>query len=589
MRYSNRRGVASGLAALAMAAISASALLTQPLSANAATASGAGHDLTRQEIHKLLNPGPRVHSFLNDAWRKKVGASSAGSAAAASNLVYHGGQVMSSANNSVPIFWEPPTLQSGAAAVVAANYNTLVQRYFQDVGGNGLNQVNAQYYEVISGTQHFIMNSSHMVSAIVDTSPYPIAGSGCAGNGANCIDDAQVQAEVTKVITANALPVNKSTMYFVFTASGEASCFGPTQCFKPAGSTGSNFVFCAYHSFYPLSGQNVIYANMPYGASAFQNGCTSLSSFPNGSAADIVLSTTSHEHMEATTDPYLDAWFDVNGEENGDKCAYNYGALNFDGGLANELWNGNFYALQQEWSNATTACSQGAPVSGQPTVSVGDVSIAEGNSGTTTLSVPLTLSATSASNVSVTFTTANATATAPSDYVAKTNTRTFAPGQTTLALLITINGDTVVEPNETFNINLSNPVGATIAKGVGVETITNDDAVAGPTFSIGDVSILEGNSGTKQLIFTITLSAAQAGTTTVQYATADGTASAGSDYVAKSGAATFTPGLLTRHVAVTINGDTTIEGNETVFVNLSAPVGATLAKAQGIGTITNDD
>ena len=110
-----------------------------------------------------------------------------------------------------------------------------------------------------------------------------------------------------------------------------------------------------------------------------------------------------------------------------------------------------------------------------------------------------------------------------------------------------------------------------------------------PTLSINSVSANEGNSGTTPFTFTVTLSAASASTVTVSFATSNGTATAGSDYVAASGVLTFTPGQTTQTITVNVNGDTTVEPNETFLVTLSAPANATLAVAQGTGTIVNDD
>ena len=217
------------------------------------------------------------------------------------------------------------------------------------------------------------------------------------------------------------------------------------------------------------------------------------------------------------------------------------------------------------------------------------MSVVEGNSGGTSLAFTVTLSAASGSTVTVNYATANGTATAGSDYVAQSGTLTFAAGQTSKTITLTVNGDTAVEANETFFVNLSSPSGATIADAQGQGTITNDDSAALPTLSINDVSDVEGNSGGRSLGFVVSLSAASASTVTVNYATANGTATAGSDYVAQSGTLSFAAGQLTKAVIVSINGDTTFEANETFFVNLSAPSGATLADAQGQGTITNDD
>jgi hypothetical protein len=112
---------------------------------------------------------------------------------------------------------------------------------------------------------------------------------------------------------------------------------------------------------------------------------------------------------------------------------------------------------------------------------------------------------------------------------------------------------------------------------------------AQPTLSINDVSITEGQAGTKVLNFTVTLSAASSLTVTANFDTANGTATAGSDYVATSGTLTFNPGDLTRTIPVTINGDTGFEADETFTVVLTAPTNASLNKATGTGTIQNDE
>jgi hypothetical protein len=120
--------------------------------------------------------------------------------------------------------------------------------------------------------------------------------------------------------------------------------------------------------------------------------------------------------------------------------------------------------------------------------------------------------------------------------------------------------------------------------------ITGSAPVPVPTVSISDVSTTEGDSGTTTATFTVSLSAAAAGAVTVNYATADGTATAGSDYVAAgSSPLSFAAGETTKTVVVVINGDTVVEPNETFLVNLSGPIGATIADAQGQGTVVNDD
>ena len=226
-----------------------------------------------------------------------------------------------------------------------------------------------------------------------------------------------------------------------------------------------------------------------------------------------------------------------------------------------------------------------------PTLSIGDVSIAEGNSGTQLATFTVTLSAAQSGPVNFDLATANGTATAGSDYVAKASSGlSIAAGTNSKTFTVIINGDTTQEPNEAFFVNLINPIGATIADGQAVGTITNDDAAATPTLSIADASVSEGNSGTKTLTFTVSLSPAAVGTVSYNIATSNGTATSGSDYVASSlTGQTINAGATSKTFAVSINGDTTTEANETFNVALSGLSGATLGDGSAVGTITNDD
>ncbi|HEV2843799.1 MAG TPA: Calx-beta domain-containing protein, partial [Thermoanaerobaculia bacterium] len=163
----------------------------------------------------------------------------------------------------------------------------------------------------------------------------------------------------------------------------------------------------------------------------------------------------------------------------------------------------------------------------------------------------------------------------------------FTAGQTSRTVSVTVNGDTIDEPNETFFVSLTSPVNATVADAQGVGTIQGADPA---TLSINDVSQNEGQSGTSAMSFTVSLSNPSSGNVTVTWQTANNTATAGSDYVAVTPTVlTFTAGQTSKTAVVTINGDATTEPNETFFVNLSAPTGATIADNQGIGTIVNDD
>jgi hypothetical protein len=282
--------------------------------------------------------------------------------AQAGNLTYHGGPVMQKKSQTYAIFWEPPTLQDGTSAPVSASYNNLMKRYFKDVGGNGLYNINTQYYQTINGPTEYIVNSSPFQAAWVDTSPYPAAdtSTGCPDpqtNTQNCLSDKQIRAEVKKARKANAWGGGRKREFFVFTAPGEGSCVQFVCAFD---------YYCAYHSYFSTGGgTEIIYANMPYGATPITGHsggvCTSRNTFPNDRDADIEISITSHEHMEAVTDFELNAWYDSDGAENGDKCAYNYGTVNLDGNTANVQWNGHYYLVQQEWDNQVSSCRLTGP------------------------------------------------------------------------------------------------------------------------------------------------------------------------------------------------------------------------------------
>jgi hypothetical protein len=228
-------------------------------------------------------------------------------------------------------------------------------------------------------------------------------------------------------------------------------------------------------------------------------------------------------------------------------------------------------------------------------VSINDVAVTEGDSGTKLLTFTVTRTGGTAA-FGVSYGTAGNTASgAAGDYIPIGGDLAFGQGVNTMPASVTILGDTTVEPTETFFMNLSNATnGATISDDQGLGTITNDDvggggAVAG-SVSIDDVTVTEGNSGTKLLTFTVTRTGGTAAFG-VTYGTWGNTASgAAGDYIPIGGDLAFGLGVNTMTASVTILGDTTVEPTETFFMNLSnATNGATISDDQGLGTITNDD
>jgi hypothetical protein len=228
---------------------------------------------------------------------------------------------------------------------------------------------------------------------------------------------------------------------------------------------------------------------------------------------------------------------------------------------------------------------------GEPTILPGAATITEGNSGTKTVNVPVTLSQASSSQVTVDYQTLDNTAKAPSDYSATNGTLTFAPGQTSKTIPVTVKGDVTREPDEGAFVSLSNPVGAKLGGVYGLAhfSITNDDPV--PVVQPSQVSVFEDDSGSKTVSVPVTLSNPSSTSVTVDYTTRDHTATAPSDYVSESGTITFAPGQTAAAVAVTTHGDTTVEEDEVFLVQFRNPKGATVGGYYGLGFVflTNDD
>ena len=179
------------------------------------------------------------------------------------------------------------------------------------------------------------------------------------------------------------------------------------------------------------------------------------------------------------------------------------------------------------------------------------------------------------------YATSDNTATAGSDYVTASGMLTFTPGATSLTFNIPITNDVLLESNETLTLTLSSPISATLgATNPATLTIVDNDT---PTvdFSSAAYSVDEG-AGTA--IITVTLSFASSMTTTVNYATSNNTATAGSDYVAQSSILTFTPGITRQTFTVPITDDVNFEGNETVTLTLSTATNAILSSVYNPAT-----
>jgi uncharacterized protein len=289
------------------------------------------------------------------------------------------------------------------------------------------------------------------------------------------------------------------------------------------------------------------------------------------------------------------------GALNGNAAA-NQTAISYSLILATAIANGQSFWIR--WTDTNAAGSDDglgidsfsitpqAAAANPGTLSINDVAQSEGDSGTTNFSFTVTRSGGSAGAVSATWTLADGTTDNADFTVApQSGTVSFADGETSATVTITIAGDTAVEGNETFFVNLTSPTGGvTITDGQGQGTISNDDIPPVGSLAINSVSLAEGDSGTTNMVFTVTRSGGSAGAVSATWTVTNGTTNAADFSGALTGTVNFADGETSATITVAIAGDTIFEANENYTVTLSAPTGgATITTAAGTGTITNDD
>ncbi|MFO0966215.1 MAG: Calx-beta domain-containing protein [Gemmataceae bacterium] len=208
------------------------------------------------------------------------------------------------------------------------------------------------------------------------------------------------------------------------------------------------------------------------------------------------------------------------------------------------------------------------------------------NGGATTITV--TRSGGSDGSVAVNYATSNGTAAAGSDYTASSGTLTFAAGETSKTFTVPITNDALVEGAETINLTLSGPTGGATLGGQATATLTiqDDDVAPQPgalRFSASAFSVDEGQA---TATITVTRTGGSDGSVSVNYATSNGSATAGSDYTGASGTLTFAAGQTSKTFTVPILNDTAVEGAETVNLTLSGPTGGATLGSPAAATLT---
>ncbi|WP_417386428.1 Calx-beta domain-containing protein [Gimesia sp.] len=258
---------------------------------------------------------------------------------------------------------------------------------------------------------------------------------------------------------------------------------------------------------------------------------------------------------------------------------------------ANKTFLVNLFNLQTSIPGVVLTDSQAQVTivdANQPTLSFNDITVDE-DAGTATIIVTLNQALTSA--LTVNYATADGSASSGSDYQSNTGTLTFDPGETTQSIQITINDSDMTELDETFLVNLYDPQSAgfqpTLADSQAVVTIEDND----PGFlSINDITVDEAAG---IALLTVSLDHAASKAISIDYATADDSASSGSDYQSRSGTLTFNPGDTTQTIAITLIDSDLVETDENFLVNLSnlqvAGLDVSLPDTQAVVTIQDDD
>jgi len=302
-------------------------------------------------------------------------------------LLWWGGPVMGTAATGpitvTPIFWNPP----GGGHPMNSDYKKLVTQYLSNVAAASGTSSNvfsvATEYSDSTGS----INYNIKLGTPIDDS-HPLPPNGCTvaandtsgiyadGTGYNaCIDDDQITGEIQRLITANGLPQNDySHIYVLYTPKHVESCFAPGSSVTNNGCTINHQVTAAYCAYHSMMGNNwpnfgTIYANMAYPIYSSGTGFTCGSDAGGGTLqspnhnldADTEVSPTSHEIIEAITDPNVfNGWYDDTGFEIGDDCAYVYGAMTGKAGQQyNQVINGQKYLTQEELSNKDFADTGG--------------------------------------------------------------------------------------------------------------------------------------------------------------------------------------------------------------------------------------
>ena len=328
-------------AALTLTACSETSTVTAPLTPDAASASQSQEFNSRHLFHTK-------DYYVKNATRPGGGGST--------GISYHGGSVLQNGTKVVAIYWGSGTYPVGysnlpAGTGAGANDGTLIGTFLRSL--SSITSTAGKSYYNINHT-YWGPSGNSTTNLIVPTVSYTgfwnTNGDAGAPVPSSAPTDADMIALVNWGIANGRIAYDPATVYAIFTGNGV----------NLGGGFGSQY--CAYHTHGSNAAGTFFYAAMPYNQQ-YVSGCTSQLASPNSDvAANSELNTLAHEIEETTTDNMGNAWYDVLGNENADKCAWKWGttATAPTGGTYNESFNGTYFLVQMNWVNAGSGgCANG--------------------------------------------------------------------------------------------------------------------------------------------------------------------------------------------------------------------------------------
>ena len=259
--------------------------------------------------------------------------------------------------NLYAIFWVPSTLQNGQPTSLTAKYESVAKQFLADYPYHGVANNSTQYYSTKNSVNTYFRGIGGLAGSVVDTDPYPASGCSDTVTPGNCITDAQLQAEISKVMTAHSWTPGLNKMFIVFTSTGEGSCFDGTS------SSCAYTSYCAYHGSFGSTTTPTIYANMPYANPTYCYDLLRVSMIPAATFHRTQMSTLPATRLPRR--PRIRSLTPGGTPQTARKsatCAPGISSTaDWDSGLANQMWNG--HSMICNWSMTITPAhaSRSAP------------------------------------------------------------------------------------------------------------------------------------------------------------------------------------------------------------------------------------